>query len=312
MVAYAQQASECRRLPLARALGERLPPGACGTGMCDVCSGETRSQRVEVTGAVKALIALVRAAGAKSDKQGRITHRALAEAFVKGHKKRLAAAAAAAQGKGKGKGKGKGRKGKGDSDSDKEEEGEEEDVSGGVHLLAREAVERLVNQLCMGSVLGEDYHASMYTINAYVVVGYQASFVFCLLSFVFFSLSLLVPCGALSGLAPPSHGMRNTTDHHNRLRPSSAGSGACGWRLGATAPGSLRQQPPPPPSAPLRPRRRRRRGRWWWRLWRAMRRRTRRTSGSVVVVGRRMRRRRRRGRQWMGVTRRRRRAGRST
>lgn len=154
MIEYAQQAGQCRRLPLARALGERLHPGACGGGTgCDVCSGRVRCERVEVTGPAKALIALVRAAGAKE--KGRITHRALAEAFVKGFKKELAGAAKASKGKGQGQGQG-------------QEEGE--DMS---FLLERDAAERLVNQLCLESVLAEDFHASMYSINAYVVIGYQ-------------------------------------------------------------------------------------------------------------------------------------------
>lgn len=115
--------------------------------MCDVCSGAVRGARVEVTGAAQALIALVRAACAKKGGKGggRITHRALAEAFVKAHKKGM-----------------KGVKGK-----------QEGDASGGVHLLEPETVGRLINQLALESVLGEDFAASMYTINSYVVVGYQ-------------------------------------------------------------------------------------------------------------------------------------------
>lgn len=195
MVAYAQQSSQCRRQPLARALGERLPPDACGGGaMCDVCTGEARGEKVDVTGAAKvrrcvlalagwhpsvppiksngrhpsinghptscqALVGLVRAACAKKDKGGRITHRALAEAFVKEHKKKQK------------QGAGGGKKGKGG-----EEEGDGNGRGGGgVWLQDRETVERLINQLCLDSVLGEDFSASSYTINSYVVVGYQVS-----------------------------------------------------------------------------------------------------------------------------------------
>lgn len=146
MTEYAQQSSQCRRQPLARALGERLPAegGGCG-GMCDVCAGEVMVKKVEVTGAAKAVVALVRAACAKE--KGRITHRALAEAFVKEQRKRV-----------------KVKQGQG---------GPNTDTGGGEWLLEREALERLINQLCLESVLGEDFSASLYSINSYVVVGYQ-------------------------------------------------------------------------------------------------------------------------------------------
>ena len=165
VVEYAQlSGQECRRVPIARALGEGgLDPREACRGQCDVCGGEVRKRRVKVTKATLGLIKLLRALAGK---EKRCTHRQLAELWMKEARKGRRAAVAATK-----------KKRKKNEEEEEEEEEEVGDEEAEEVLEDKENVELLLNQLVYEQVLGEDYHATAYSINAYVVVGYRAAVV---------------------------------------------------------------------------------------------------------------------------------------
>lgn len=173
VVEYAQLSGRvCRRIPLSRALGEGglVPQEAC-QGHCDVCSGEVRKKTANVTRATVGLIKLLRGLAAK---EKRCTHRQLADLWLKEARKERRAAVTYKKERKKATG--------GEEEQDEDEEGgedEEEDDEKGREMVLqdKETVELLLNQLVVESILGEDYHATAYSINAYVVVGYRAAVV---------------------------------------------------------------------------------------------------------------------------------------
>ncbi len=159
MVEFAQLSGrECRRLPISRALGETLDPREACRGHCDVCSGEVQKVQMDATAAALGMVQLLRGLAAK---EKRVTHRQLAELWQKEARRTKRAS------------KSKKRKGGGGATHGEEEE--EEDSAVDMLVNDKDAVELLIQQLVYEHVLAEDYHASLYSVNAYTVVGYRAS-----------------------------------------------------------------------------------------------------------------------------------------